>query len=117
MFSLGLGPPNLFVCYSLNFLLQCGSLLSIYGCFQYNKLNRLRLSVRDVGTDTEQGPYMPLMCEESTSILRNKNASNPQEDGHTSGFRRICNFIFEILFQVNSFFAKLAYDWETGDWL
>ncbi|KAH7532486.1 hypothetical protein FEM48_Zijuj04G0025000 [Ziziphus jujuba var. spinosa] len=78
----------------------CGSLLSIYGCYQYNKLNRLRFC--RVRTDTEQGPYMPLISEESTSILRKKNALNLQEDGHTTGLPRTCNYVFEILFQMNA---------------
>nr|XP_048327356.1 uncharacterized protein LOC107415294 isoform X7 [Ziziphus jujuba var. spinosa] len=52
--------------------------------------------------DTEQGPYMPLISEESTSILRKKNALNLQEDGHTTGLPRTCNYVFEILFQMNA---------------
>ncbi|XP_048327354.2 uncharacterized protein LOC107415294 isoform X5 [Ziziphus jujuba] len=52
--------------------------------------------------DTEQGPYVPLISEESTSILRKKNALNLQEDGHTTGLPRTCNYVFEILFQMNA---------------
>ncbi|KAF3444633.1 hypothetical protein FNV43_RR14326 [Rhamnella rubrinervis] len=77
----------------------CGCLLSIYGCYQYNKLNSLR---SPVGTDTEEGLYMPLMGEETTSILRKKNVSNPQQANNISRLPGICNYVFQILFQMNA---------------
>lgn len=46
---------------------------------------------------------MPLMGEETTNILRKKNVSNPQEDANISRLPGICNYVFQILFQVNSF--------------
>lgn len=82
-------PMSLFVFFT--FLLQYGSLLSIYGCYQYGKLSGRRLSAYHAETDTEQGSYMPLSNEEGSS---------PQKDYDTFKLPRICTCAFEVIFQV-----------------
>ena len=57
----------------------------------------------NVGGDTEEGLYMPLMCEENTDTVRKINFSNAREKIIVFRLPKIFTYLFEILFQVSSF--------------
>lgn len=52
--------------------------------------------------DTEEGSYIPLMGEETANVLRKKNVSNPEEEDNIFRLPGICNYVFQIIFQVHS---------------
>lgn len=73
----------------------CGSLLSIYGCWWYNKISSMVTSGDyHVGTDAEDGAYIPLEYQEKDS--------NPEEESCLHLAAAKCSFVFEAMFQMNA---------------
>ncbi|KAL5540634.1 hypothetical protein UlMin_043209 [Ulmus minor] len=79
-----------------------GSLLSIYGCYQYSILRSTSSGVSIVGTDTEEGAYVPLTGEETTNTDRKRNILKLREENHIFQLPGKCTYIFEILYQMNA---------------
>ncbi|KAK9272853.1 hypothetical protein L1049_003231 [Liquidambar formosana] len=77
-----------------------GSLLSLYGCYQYHKISR-GFDVHHAVIDTEQGLYLPPPCGETTNMFRMRKISDHQEEKyvlHTSG---IWGYVFQVIFLVS----------------
>ncbi|PQQ15804.1 uncharacterized protein Pyn_33584 [Prunus yedoensis var. nudiflora] len=73
----------------------CGSLLSIYGCWWYNKISSMGTSGDyHVGTDAEDGAYIPLEYQEKDS--------NPEEESCLHLAAAKCTYVFEAMFQMNA---------------
>lgn len=71
-------------------VLQMGSLLSVYGCFQYKKQMRTRLPADQVGNDAESGFRLPL--------IKGEKEKRKSSDSKTL---RSCVHLFQIIFQVD----------------
>ncbi|GMY13336.1 transmembrane [Fagus crenata] len=80
----------------------CGSLLSIYGCYHYHLLSDRDLNVHHVGTDEEQGSYVPLTFGETTNISKDRRVSDPQEKNCVFQAAGILSYVFEVMFQMNA---------------
>lgn len=93
-------PINFIIHYDLSFSLYFGSLLSIYGWYQYHTISNYDSNVQHVRIDTEQGYYMPLTYGKSANVLR--KASNPQEKYYVAQAAGVTSYLFQVIFQVNS---------------
>lgn len=67
-----------------------GSLLSVYGCFQYKKQMRTRVTADQLGNDAENGIRLPL--------IKTENEKRKSSDSKTL---RSCVQLFQIIFQVD----------------
>ncbi|KAK0591048.1 hypothetical protein LWI29_034922 [Acer saccharum] len=76
-----------------------GSLLSMYGCYQYHKVNSGSLNVDPGGIDAERGNFMPLANEECKITLEKRKALNGQDEFQAPG---IISFLFQVIFQMNA---------------
>lgn len=72
----------------------CGSLLSIYGCFWYDKTRSMGLGVHHVGSEAENGTYIPLEHEDK--------GSNYQEENYVLPVAIKCSYVFQAIFQMNA---------------
>ncbi|XP_047150974.1 uncharacterized protein LOC124822917 isoform X3 [Vigna umbellata] len=77
----------------------CASMLSVYGCYQYNR-PRTTFNVDIAGLDAEQGPYMPLLHQDTTNLSRIDHLADPHDEIHKNQITTIWSYIFQILFQV-----------------
>ncbi|XP_042500588.1 uncharacterized protein LOC122078601 isoform X2 [Macadamia integrifolia] len=78
-----------------------GSLLSIYGCFQY----RNRVGGDDthhVGLDTEGGTYVAPSRGENANMCNKIKSSGPQQGSHMRQTAGICAYVFQVIFQINA---------------
>lgn len=87
---------NLHFCvhYILYFIVQFGSLLSIYGCYQYGKLG--------TGTDSEQGFYMPLLYNDGMNKSRMRKTLDSPQEKFLLRTESIWSYLFQVIFQVDS---------------
>ncbi|KAI9178567.1 hypothetical protein LWI28_027976 [Acer negundo] len=76
-----------------------GSLLSMYGCYQYHKINSGSLNVDHGGIDAERGNFMPLANGECKITLEKRKALNGQDEFQAPG---IISFLFQVIFQMNA---------------
>lgn len=74
-----------------------GSLLSFYGCYQFQKINT-GLNDHHVVIDAEEGSYLPLRCGETT----NMSSSDLQEGKYVSYSPGYCGYVFQIIFQMSA---------------
>ncbi|XP_047150972.1 uncharacterized protein LOC124822917 isoform X1 [Vigna umbellata] len=79
----------------------CASMLSVYGCYQYNR-PRTTFNVDIAGLDAEQGPYMPLLHQDTTNLSRIDHLADPHDEIHKNQITTIWSYIFQILFQMNA---------------
>ncbi|KAK8672532.1 hypothetical protein V6N13_110898 [Hibiscus sabdariffa] len=77
-----------------------GTLLSIYGCYQHNKINSCSFDVQHVRIDAEQGYLTPLTNRKDTNVQR--KALNPQESCNVSQAAGISSYLFQVIFQMNA---------------
>ncbi|CAN8266147.1 unnamed protein product [Cochlearia groenlandica] len=78
-----------------------GSLLSIYGCFQYKKELRTRLTADQVGNDAENGFRSPLIHGENMVFLDKRKSFGSKM------FRSFVH-VFQIIFQMSAGAAVLT---------
>lgn len=74
-------------------------MLSVYGCYQHNRSS----TTSNVGTarlDAEQGPYMPLLHQDTTNRSRIDHLANPHAEMQNNHITPVWSYIFQILFQV-----------------
>ncbi|GLU02070.1 hypothetical protein SLE2022_193400 [Rubroshorea leprosula] len=83
----------------ITFSFGFGSLLSIYGCYQYHTISNYDSNVQHIGIDAQQGYYMPLTYGKSANVLR--KASNPQEKYYVSQAAGVTSYLFQVIFQIN----------------
>ncbi|GLT33252.1 hypothetical protein SLA2020_078560 [Shorea laevis] len=83
----------------ITFYFGFGSLLSIYGCYQYDIISNYDSNVQHVGIAAEQGYCMPLTYGKSANVLR--KASNPQEKYYVSQAAGVTSYLFQVIFQIN----------------
>lgn len=83
-------------------LYSCGSLLSVYGCYQYHLISSRDLDVRHVGRDAEHGSYVPLTYRERTHIHKARSVSGSREENCFFQAAAVCSYVFEVLFQMNA---------------
>uniref|UniRef100_A0A1J3FB18 Transmembrane protein n=1 Tax=Noccaea caerulescens TaxID=107243 RepID=A0A1J3FB18_NOCCA len=74
-----------------------GSLLSVYGCFQYKKQMRTRVTADQLGNDAENGIRLPL--------IKKENEKRKSSDSKTL---RSCVHLFQIIFQMSAGAAVLT---------
>ncbi|CAK7328094.1 unnamed protein product [Dovyalis caffra] len=79
-----------------------GSLLSIYGCYQYYKRGGAGFYEPHVRRDTEQEYYIPLTHGDKTNILEQRKSSDPQQEIHSSQAASICSYLFQVIFQMTA---------------
>ncbi|BAT84682.1 hypothetical protein LR48_Vigan03g165900 [Vigna angularis] len=79
----------------------CASMLSVYGCYQYNR-PRTTFNVDIARLDAEQGPYMPLLHQDTTNRSRIDHLADPHDEIHKNQITTIWSYIFQILFQMNA---------------
>uniref|UniRef100_A0A2N9HXN2 Uncharacterized protein n=1 Tax=Fagus sylvatica TaxID=28930 RepID=A0A2N9HXN2_FAGSY len=60
------------------------------------------LNVHHVGTDEEQGSYVPLTFGETTNISKDRRVSDPQEKNCVFQAAGILSYVFEVMFQMNA---------------
>ncbi|XP_028772298.1 uncharacterized protein LOC114729467 [Neltuma alba] len=68
----------------------CASMLSVYGCHQFQKSRSSTFNFSFAGTDAEQGSSAPLLHQNSTNL------------SHENRFIGILSYIMEVLFQTNA---------------
>ncbi|RVW46447.1 hypothetical protein CK203_067329 [Vitis vinifera] len=71
-----------------------GSLLSIYGCYQYDKMSGV--------TDSEQGSYMPLLYGDGINKSRMRKTLGSPEENSLLQTEAIWSHLFQVIFQVDS---------------
>ncbi|KAL6325169.1 hypothetical protein AAG906_023014 [Vitis piasezkii] len=71
-----------------------GSLLSIYGCYQYDKMSGV--------TDSEQGSYMPLLYGDGINKSRMRNTLDSSEENSLLQTEAIWSHLFQVIFQINA---------------
>lgn len=74
-------------------------MLSVYGCYQHNR-PRTPFNVDIARLDAEQGPYMPLLHQDTTNRSRIDHLADPRDEIHKNQITTIWSYIFQILFQV-----------------
>ncbi|XP_027352984.1 uncharacterized protein LOC113863555 [Abrus precatorius] len=79
----------------------CASMLSVYGCYQHKK-SSTTYNVNIARIDAEQGPYMPLLHQNTTSQSRMEHLDDPHVQIHKNQVSPIWSYIFQILFQMNA---------------
>ncbi|KAK7395653.1 hypothetical protein VNO78_16218 [Psophocarpus tetragonolobus] len=79
----------------------CASLLSIYGCYQHKK-SSTTFNVIIATIDAEQGPYMPLLQQDTTNLSRVEHLADPHAEINQNQVAPIWSYIFQILFQMNA---------------
>ncbi|KAK8466633.1 hypothetical protein PHAVU_008G156200 [Phaseolus vulgaris] len=78
-----------------------GSVLSVYGCYQRNR-SSTTLNAGIVRLDAEQGPYMPLLHQDTTNPSRIDHLADPHAEIHKNQITPIWSYIFQILFQMSA---------------
>ncbi|KAJ7974599.1 UDP-N-acetylglucosamine-N-acetylmuramyl-pyrophosphoryl-undecaprenol N-acetylglucosamine protein [Quillaja saponaria] len=78
----------------------CASLLSLYGCYQYQAPSSRRFNVSCSGRDAEQGSSTPLLHQDSRNMSRMGCASDANLEIPQAA--RVWSYIFQILFQINA---------------
>ncbi|KAL5860503.1 hypothetical protein ACOSQ4_001799 [Xanthoceras sorbifolium] len=76
-----------------------GSVLSLYGCYQYHKISSGSLNVDHDSIDAERGIFMPLTNGEYTNTLGKQKALKRQDEFQAPG---IISFLFLVIFQMNA---------------
>ncbi|CAJ1780819.1 unnamed protein product [Sphenostylis stenocarpa] len=79
----------------------CASMLSVYGCYQRNRSSTI-FNVGTVRPDAEQGPYMPLLHQDTTILSRMEHLADPHDVIHKNRITPIGSYIFQNLFQMNA---------------
>ncbi|XP_031249877.1 uncharacterized protein LOC116107719 isoform X2 [Pistacia vera] len=82
----------------VTFYFGFGSLLSIYGCYQYHKISSGNLNVQHGETDAEQGNFMPLTNGENANKHEMRNVLNTQEKSSPA----IISCLFQVVYQMNA---------------
>ncbi|KAJ0053507.1 hypothetical protein Pint_02763 [Pistacia integerrima] len=82
----------------VTFYFGFGSLLSIYGCYQYHKISSGNLNVQHGETDAEQGNFMPLTNGENANKHEMRNVLNTQEKSSPA----IISCLFQIVYQMSA---------------
>ncbi|XVE67895.1 hypothetical protein DITRI_Ditri09bG0024700 [Diplodiscus trichospermus] len=77
-----------------------GTLLSIYGCYQHQKMSSCAFNAQHVRIDAEQGYYMPLTNRKDANVKR--KTLNLQERCNVSQSAGISSYLFQVLFQINA---------------
>ncbi|KAK7339543.1 hypothetical protein VNO77_20217 [Canavalia gladiata] len=77
------------------------SMLSVYGCCQHKK-SSATYNVSIARIDAEQGPYMPLLHQDTTNLSRMERLADPQVEICKNKVAPLWNYIFQILFQMNA---------------
>ncbi|XVF16379.1 hypothetical protein REPUB_Repub10bG0026300 [Reevesia pubescens] len=77
-----------------------GTLLSIYGCYEHQKMRSCGFNVQHDMIDAEQGCYMPLTNRKDTNVER--KALNPQARCNISRAAGISSYLFQVIFQMNA---------------
>lgn len=72
-----------------------GSLLSVYGCFQYKKQARTSLIADQVGNDAEIGFRSPLINGDNMVSFEKRKPSDSKALGS-------CVHLFQIIYQVDT---------------
>lgn len=72
-----------------------GSLLSVYGCFQYKKQARTSLIADQVGNDAEIGFRSPLLNGDNMVSFEKRKPSHSKTLGS-------CVHLFQIIYQVDT---------------
>ncbi|XP_057983891.1 uncharacterized protein LOC131168464 isoform X2 [Malania oleifera] len=78
-----------------------GSVLSIYGCYQYHRSWR-DFNGHRVETDAEQGSYVPLAYREATTIVETGKNSCAHEENHFHERSGVCKYVFQVMFQMSA---------------
>ncbi|XP_044502897.1 uncharacterized protein LOC123223665 isoform X2 [Mangifera indica] len=81
----------------VTFYFGFGSLLSIYGCYQYHKMISGNLNVLDE-TDSEKGNFMPLTNGENANKHEMRKVLNTQERSSPA----IISYLFQVVYQMNA---------------
>ncbi|KAI4348181.1 hypothetical protein L6164_008935 [Bauhinia variegata] len=80
----------------------CASVLSVFGCYQYQKSSSSTFNVNFSRTDAEQGPNMPLLYQDTTNPSRMEFLADDCVEIHQNRLAAIWSYIFQIIFQMNA---------------
>ncbi|KAK7293407.1 hypothetical protein RJT34_16272 [Clitoria ternatea] len=77
------------------------SMLSVYGCYQHKK-SSITIDVNAARIDEEQGPFMPLLHQDTINLSRMEHSADPKIENHKNEAAPVWSYTFQILFQMNA---------------